>query len=100
MLGIPGHVFDREGALVLKENVVHLSERTLVCSSLRGFRGRLRVGVHIGDRMMPPGVANLACVGEEIAQHGFGSPAVGALEVIKLDQGDGSIGGTAGMVAL
>ena len=52
------------------------------------------------QRQVPPDVADVAEVGEQLAHDRLGLPAVGALEVAVLDHGDRGVGRAADVVAV
>ena len=78
--------------LVGEQQVVHLPERALGGRGLRRLGGELRVGVHVGQRQVPPHVAEVG-VGQQFAHDRLGLAAVGALEVAVLDDRDRGVGG-------
>ena len=67
---------------------MHLPERALVGGGLRRLGGELGVRVDVGQRQVPPDVADVAEVAEELADDRLGLPAVRALEVAVLDERD------------
>ena len=86
--------------LVLEQQIVHLPERALRGGRLGRLGGDLRVRMHVGERQVPPDVAHVAEVGEQLAHDGFGPAAVRALEVAVLDERDRRVVGAADVVAL
>ena len=56
--------------------------------------------MHVVQRQVPPHVANLAEVAQQLAHDGLGLPAVGALEVAVLDERDRRFERAADVVAL
>ena len=53
----------------------------------------------VGQRQVAPHEAQVARVGEQLADDRLGLAAVGALEVAELDDGDRRVGGPADVVA-
>ena len=71
-----------------EQEVVHGPERVLRRGRL-GCLGRLLgVEVHVGERQVPPHVAHVGEVAQQLADLGFRAPAERALEVAVLDDGD------------
>ena len=85
---------------MVEQQVVHLPERALRGRRLGRLGGELRVRVHVVERQVPPHVADVAEVGQQLADDRLGLPAVGALEVAVLDHGDRRVLGPADVVAL
>ncbi|GAA3712669.1 hypothetical protein GCM10023082_08040 [Streptomyces tremellae] len=99
-LGVPAQVGDAQPALVVEEQVVHGPERALLGGRLRGLGGDLGPRVDVGERQVPPHVADVVAeVGEQGADGGLRAPAVGAFEVAVLDDGDGGVVRPAHLVA-
>ena len=67
---------------------MHLPERALVGGGLGGLGGELGVRVDVVERQVPPDVADVAEVAQELADDRLGLAAVRALEVAVLDEGD------------
>ena len=70
---------------MVEQQVVHLPERPLGGGRLDGLGGELRVRVDVGEGQVTPDVADVAEVGEQLAQDRLGPAAVRALEVPVLD---------------
>ena len=64
---------------------MHLPERALVGGRLGRPGGELRVRVDVVQRQVPPDVADVAEVAQQLAHDRLGLPAVGTLEVAVLD---------------
>ena len=79
---------------------MHLPERALLGRRLGRLGGELGVRVDVGQRQVPPDVADVAEVGEQLAHDGLGLAAVRALEVAVLDERHRRVGGAADVVAL
>ena len=71
---------------MVEQQVVHLPERALRGGRLGGLGGELGVRVDVGERQVAPDVADVAEVGEQLADDRLGPAAVGALEVAVLDE--------------
>ena len=84
--------------LMLEEHVVHRPERALSRGRLGGLRGALRQGMDIVQRQVPPHVAQVTEVGQELTKHGLRPAAVRALEVAVLEERHGSVAGAADVV--
>ncbi len=78
---------------------MHLPERALRRRRLGGLGGELRLRVYVGQRQVPPHVADVGVL-EQVAHDGLGPPAVGALEVTELDHRDRRVDRPAQVVAL
>ena len=65
---------------------MHLPERSLVGGGLARLGGDLREAVDVVERQVPPHVAHVAEVGEQLADDRLGHAAVRALEVAVLDE--------------
>ena len=100
LLGVADQVVELERVLVLEQEVVHLPERALLGGGLGGLRGELSVGVDVVQRQVPPDVADVAEVAQELADDRLRLPAVGALEVAVLDDRDRRLERPADVVAL
>ena len=100
LLGVADEVAEGEGVLVVEQQVVHLPERALVGGGLGGLRGKLGVGMDVAERQVPPDVADVAEVAEELADDRLRLPAVGTLEVAVLDKRDRRLERPANVVAL
>ena len=85
---VADQVTEGQRALVVHQHVVHLPERALRGGGLGRLGGQLRVLVDVGQRQVPEDEAQLAELADQLADGGLGLPAVGALEVAVLDQGD------------
>ena len=70
---------------MVEQQVVHLPERALLGGRLGRLGGELRVRVDVVQRQVPPDVADVAEVGEQLAHDRLGPAAVRALEVAVLD---------------
>ena len=79
---------------------MHLPERALVGGGLGRLRGELGVGVDVVQRQVPPDVADVAELAQELADDRLRLPAVGALEVAVLDDRDRRLDRAANVVAL
>ena len=79
---------------------MHLPERALLGGGLGGLGGELGVRVDVVQRQVPPDVADVAEVGQQLADDRLGLAAVGALEVAVLDEGHRRVGRAADVVAL
>ena len=77
---------------------MHLPERALGGRSLGGFCGHLGVRVDVGQRQVPPHVADIDEVAEQFADDRLRLPAVRALEVAVLDDGHRCLERAADMV--
>ena len=75
----------RERVLVVEQQVVHLPERSLLGGRLGRLGRELRARVDVGQRQVAPDVADVAEVGEQLADDRLGPAAVRALEVAVLD---------------
>jgi hypothetical protein len=84
---------------VVEEEVVHLPERALFGRRL-GCLGGLRVHVDVGQRQVAPDIADVGEVAQQLVQDRLGLAAVGTLEVVLFDNGDGRVDGAADVVAL
>ena len=71
-----------------EQEVVHGPERVLRGGRFRCLGRRLGVEVHVGEREVPPHVAHVGEVAQQFADLGFRPPAVRALEVAVLHDGD------------
>ena len=100
LLGVADQVARAERVLVVEQEVVHLPERALVGGRFRGLRGELRVRVDVVERQVPPDVADVAEVAQQLADDRLRLPAVRALEVAVLDHRDGRVERPADVVAL
>ena len=89
-----------EGVLVVEQEVVHLPERSLLGRGLGGFRGQLGARVDVAQRQVPPHVADVAEVAEQLADDRFRLPAVRTLEVAVLDKRDRRLERPANVVPL
>src|SRR4051794_24802322 len=76
---------------MVEQEVVQLPEGSLVRGGLRRLRRELRVRVDVVQRQVPPDVADFAEVAQELADDRLRPPAVRALEVAVLDDGDGRV---------
>ena len=85
---------------MVEQQVVHLPERALGGGGLGGLGGELGVRVHVAQRQVPPDVADVAEVAQQLADDRLGLAAVRALEVAVLDDGDRRVGRPADVVAL
>ena len=85
LLGVAAQVAGSQLVLVVEQQVVHLPERALGGRRLGGLGGELGVRVDVGERQVAPDVADVAEVGEQLADDRLGPAAVGALEVAVLD---------------
>ena len=65
--GVPDQVLGRELTLMAQQLVVHLPELVLKCSGLRCLGRKLRVRVHIIERQMPPHIAEVTGVRQQLA---------------------------------
>ena len=79
---------------------MHLPEGALVGGRLGGLRGELRVRVDVVERQVPPDVADVAELAQELAHDRLGLPAVRALEVAVLDHRDRRVERATNVVAL
>ena len=87
LLGVARHVDRAQVVLVGEQEVVHLPEGALRGRRLGRLGGVLGARVDVGEGQVPPHVADVD-VGEELAHHRLGLPAVRALEVAELDHRD------------
>ena len=55
--------------------VVHFPELALPGRGLVALGGEQRVRVHVGERQVPPHVAQVTVVGQQLADHRFGQAA-------------------------
>ena len=85
---------------MVEQQVVHLPERALVGRGLARLGRELGVRVDVVQRQVPPDVAEVAEVGEQLADDRLGLAAVGALEVAVLDDRDRRVDRAADVVAL
>ena len=85
---VPDDVADLKRALVVHQHVVHLPELALDGRRLGGLGGQLRVRVDLGERQVPEDETQLAVLADHPADGGLCLPAVRALEVTVLDEGD------------
>ena len=85
---------------MVEQKVVHLPEGALLGRRLGGLRGELGVRMDVVQRQVPPDVADVAEVAQELAHDRLGLPAVRALEVAVLDDRDGRVERPADVVAL
>ena len=99
-LGVGNEVTEPQLALVFEQQVVHLPERPLGRRRLRRLGGSLGVRVDIGERQVPPDVADVAEVRQQLAHDRLGFAAVGALEVPVLDDGHRRLGRPAQVIPL
>ena len=83
-----------------EQEVVHLPERALVGCGLARLGRELGARVDVVQGQVAPDVAEVAEVGQELADHGLGLAAVRALEVAVLDDRDRGVERAAGVVAL
>ena len=83
-----------------EQEVVHLPEGALVGGGLRRLRGELGVRVDVVERQVPPDVADVAEVAQQLAHDRLRLPAVRALEVAVLDDRDRRVERPANVVAL
>ena len=88
LAGVADQVFGRQCVLVVEQLVVHRPELALAGGGLGGLGGELRVRVHVGERQVPPHVAQVTVAGQQLADHRLGPAAVGAFEVAVLHQRD------------
>jgi hypothetical protein len=86
-IGVRHQIGHLQPVLVREQQVVHLPERALIGGGLRGQRRQLGVRMHVCKRQVPPHVADVREVAEQLADDGFRPPAVRALEVAVLDHG-------------
>jgi hypothetical protein len=86
-LCVPAQVHHGQRVPMLQQQVVHGPERALGGSRLGRFGGQLGARVHVGQRQVPPHVAD-GGVGEDVPDHRLGLAAVRALEVAALDDRD------------
>ena len=100
LLGVADQVVRAKRVLVLEQEVVHLPERALVGGRLGGLGGELGVRVDVVERQVPPDVADVAEVAQELADDRLRLAAVGALEVAVLDDRDRRVERPADVVAL
>ena len=70
---------------------MHLPERALLRGRLGRLGRELRVRVDVVERQVPPHVADVAEVAQQLADDRLGHAAVRALEVAVLDQRDGRV---------
>src|SRR5207253_2191282 len=70
----------------------------LTGGGLGGVRGSLRTRMDVGQRQVPPDVADVAELPEQLAHRRFGTPAVRALEVAVLDDRHRRLGRAAHVV--
>jgi hypothetical protein len=99
LFGVVEQVPDGQRALVVQQQVVHGPELVLDAGRLGGLGRELGVRVHVGEGQVPPHVADVAEVAQQLADHWFGPAAVGALEVAVLDHGHRGGGRAAQVVA-
>src|SRR5271168_843570 len=85
---VPDQVPRGQRALVVKQYVVHLPERTLARGRLGALGRELGVRMHVVQRQMPPYVPQVAEITQQLAHRALRKPAVRALEVPVLDEGD------------
>ena len=85
LLGVADEVAVAERVLVLEQQVVHLPERALLGRRLRRLGRQLRVRVDVVQRQVPPHVADVAVLAQQLAHDRLGLAAVRALEVAVLD---------------
>ncbi len=100
LLGVGDQIIRAERVLVVEQEVVQLPEGALLGRGLGGFGGELGARVDVVQRQVPPDVADVAELAEELADDRFGLPAVGALEVAVLDDRDRRVDRPANVVAL
>ena len=86
--GVPEQVGEAEVVLAGEQQVVHLPEDALGRGGLGSLGGQLGLRVDVGQRKVPPDVADVG-VGEERTHDGLRLTAVRTLEVPELDDGDG-----------
>ena len=98
--GVAGQVGGPQRVLVGEQQVVHLPEPALGAGGLRRLGGELRARVHVVQRQVPPDVAEVAELGEQLADDRLGLPAERALEVAVLDERHRGLLGAADVVAL
>ena len=79
---------------------MHLPEGALIGRGLGGLGGELGVGVDVVQRQVPPDVADVGEVAEQLAHDRLRLPAVGTLEVAVLDDRDRCVDRPADVVAL
>jgi hypothetical protein len=85
---------------VLEEEIVHLPERSLRRRGL-GSLGRKRgMRVDVGEREVPPDVADIAGIAEQLPDHRLRPPAEGTLEISLLDERDRCGSRASKMIAL
>ena len=85
---------------MVEQEIVHLPEGALLGRGLGGFGGQLGVHVDVVQRQVPPDVAHVAELAEELADDRFGHPAVRTFEVAVLDDRDRRVDRPANVVAL
>jgi hypothetical protein len=79
---------------------VHRPELALAGRGLGGLGRELRVRVHVGERQVPPDVAQVTVVGQQLSDHRFGLAAVRTFEVAVFHERDRRLVRAAHMVAL
>ena len=85
LVGVAAAGRRRAGASWRREQqVVHRPERALRGRRLGRLGGELRLRMHVGQRQVPPHVAQVG-VGQQLAHDRLGLTAVRALEVAELD---------------
>ena len=97
-LGVADEIVGAQTILVVEQQVVHLPEGSLLGGGLGCFRGHLGARVNVAQRQVPPDVADVTEVAEELADDRFRLTAVGTLEVAVLDKRDGRLERPAKMV--
>jgi hypothetical protein len=100
LLSVGDQVVRDECVLVGEQEIVHLPERALVGGGLGGFRGELGAGMDVVQRQVPPDVAHVTEITEELADDRLRLPAVGAFEIAVLDDRDRRLDRSANVVAL
>ncbi len=85
---------------MVEQQVVHLPERALRRRGLGRLGRELSVRVHVVQRQVPPDVADVAEVAQQLADDRLGLPAVRALEVAVLDERHRRVERAADVVAL
>ena len=81
-----------------EEQVVHLPEPALCGCGLCRLGGDLGIRMHVVQRQMAPDVADVAEVGEQLADDRLGLAAERALEVAVLDERDRGLRGAADVI--